>query len=82
MGVGKVSYIHGDRDHHQLRVETNKRLILLKLMLLDKAFLYCTKEIPIEPCIDEEDKDFGRSIPVFINTNNAILTVRINAEDV
>jgi hypothetical protein len=55
--LGMLTYIHGDGDNHKLCVETHKRSIFGKSMLLDEPFLNRREEVPVQPCINGEDKD-------------------------
>jgi hypothetical protein len=51
------TYIHGDGDNHKLCVEAHKRGVFGKSMLLDEPFLDRGEEVPVQPCINGEDKD-------------------------
>lgn len=40
-------------------------------MLLEKTLLNSSEEVPVESGVNQQDEDFGDSVPVLINTNNA-----------
>jgi hypothetical protein len=66
-----VTYIHGNGNNHELCVEADERLVLLQTMLLKKALLDSSEEVPVKSGVNQQDEDFGDSVPVLIDTNNA-----------
>jgi hypothetical protein len=50
--IDGLTYIHENRDNHELGVKGHERLILLQAVLLDKALLDDMEEVPVEPGIN------------------------------
>jgi hypothetical protein len=67
------TYIHQNGNNHELGVEADQRLILGQLVLLDQSLLDGSKEVPVETCIDQEDDDFGKAVPDFVDTDESAL---------
>jgi hypothetical protein len=67
------TYVHEDRDDHELSVEAYKRLIFLEAMLLDESLLDSSKEVPVKASIDKKDKNLGYTIPDLIDAHKAAI---------
>jgi hypothetical protein len=63
------TYIHEDRDHHQLRVEADKRLVFCKTMLLNKPVLDGAQEVPVKTSVNEENDDFRDLVPNIVDVH-------------
>ena len=62
-----MTYVHENGDNHELGVETDERLVLLQVVLLDESLLDGSEEIPVQSGVDDEDDDLGDAIPDIID---------------
>jgi hypothetical protein len=61
------TYIHSDRENHELGIEADEGTVLGETMLLHKPDLDRPQEIPVQSRIDYEDQYFGYFIPEVVD---------------
>lgn len=57
------TYVHANRNNHELCVEAHERLILGETDLLNKSDLHNAQEVPVQTSVDDENEYFGNLVP-------------------
>lgn len=65
------TYVHGDRNNHQLCVEAHERLVLGETDLVDKPDLHNAQKVPVEASVDDEDEDLRDLVPDIVDLNES-----------
>jgi hypothetical protein len=66
------TYIHANRQHHELGIETYKWSVLGEAMLFDKPNLNRPQEIPIQSSINDQNEHFGDLVPDIVDFDECL----------
>lgn len=67
----KETYVHGNRDYHQLCVERDQRSVFGQTVIIDKADTNGAKKIPVQSGINQTDENLGGTVPILVDMNES-----------
>lgn len=57
------TYIHADRENHELCIKANQGRIFGQGVLHNKPSFYSAQKIVVESSVDEQDENLGDAVP-------------------
>ena len=62
-----MTNVHGDGNGHEPEVEAHEGGVFLQAVVFDQASSDRVEEVPVQAGVDDENDDFGGSVPVLID---------------